>query len=454
MKKLTIKSKLTLWYMFTLLLLLGFFVPYLYLSMSNSMYNTEENTLKTDVYQAISTLDIENEGRVTSEFGELKTSGTYIYLFDLKNKLITQTGPSKGFIEISSDYDRVRYTGIQGEKWIVFDQPVYDDHQMIAWVRGCRPAQSIGLTLQNLLFAALVATPVYILLAIVGGRFIASRALSPIDKITKTALEIEHTNLKKRINLPKVEDEVGRLSAAFDEMLDRIEASFIRERQFTSDASHELRTPIAVISAHAEDTLSGEKSADELRENMAVILKESNKMAHMISQLLFLARCDEGRTRPEFEKINLSSAIGELCEELNKLASKAGVKLTLNLKEEVVIDCDQTLLTMALMNIIENAIKYNKPDGEITTELNRDSEGVIISVKDTGIGIPEDEIPRLFDRFYRVDKSRKRTGTGLGLSIVKWVIDVHKGSISIKSSLNHGTHVIIRLPVQKNPEKA
>ena len=447
MKRLTIRKKLTLWYAATLLLLLGFFVPYLYVSMSNIMYRTEESLIKVDVYQAISLVDIENEGNATTKFKELKTSGTNIYLFDLNNQIMTGTGPNEGFTEMPPDFGRSRYLDVQNEKWILFDQPVYNDNQMIAWVRGSRPLKSIGVTLHNLVFAAVPAIPIYIMIAIAGGLFISGKALSPIDRITKTALEIGHGNLKTRLNLPKVQDEVGRLSAAFDEMLDRLEASFIRERQFTSDASHELRTPIAVISAHAEEALSEKRTLTEVTENMAVILKESRSMSHMVSQLLFLARCDEGRTQPEFEDINLSVIVKELCEELEKLATNKNIGLSAYVENDIIIKGDQTLLTMALMNLIENAIKYNKPNGKIEVSLLKKSESAEIIVHDTGIGILEEEISHLFDRFYRADKSRARTGTGLGLSIVKWIVDAHHGSISIESSPGLGTIVNLGLPV-------
>jgi signal transduction histidine kinase len=447
MKKLTIKNKLALWYALSLLFLFGIFVPYLYISMSNIMYKNEEGLVMIHVSQAILKIDMENNSITFSETNDFISSGTYIYLFDLKNRLSKSTSVNQGFTKTLPNYDKPRYVYINKDKWIIFDQPIYNENKIIAWIRGSRSLKPVIETLNNLIIVSLFAIPIYVIIAIAGGLFISRKALSPIDKITKAALEIGHGNLSKRLNLPEVKDEVGRLASTFDEMLNKLEASFNRERQFTSDASHELRTPLAVISAYTEESLSGKRTLSELKENMGVILKESRNMTHMVSQLLFLTRNDEGKTPLEIENINLSVIVNDLCEELRKLASNSKIELSAELEDNLEIQGDQSLVTMALMNVIENAIKYNKAGGKIRVCLSKDSSSAKIIVQDTGIGISKEEIPYIFDRFYRVEKSRSRNGTGLGLSIVKWIVDAHNGSISVNSSPNQGTLVIIQLPI-------
>ena len=219
--------------------------------MSNIMYRSEESLVMVHVSQALATVDIENNNIRFIEPNNLVASGTYIYVFDLENHLIEGTGANHEFAETPPDYDKPRYINIKKDKWIIFDQPLYNDNKIIAWIRGSRPLKSVIETLNNLIVVSLFAIPIYIIIAIAGGMFISGKALAPIDRITKTAIEIGHGNLKKRLNLPIVEDEVGRLALTFDEMLNKLEASFNRERQFTSDASHELK-PRLRLSQHMQ----------------------------------------------------------------------------------------------------------------------------------------------------------------------------------------------------------
>jgi signal transduction histidine kinase len=285
------------------------------------------------------------------------------------------------------------------------------------------------------------------LFASVGGWFLASRALRPIDYITKTARAISNGDLNQRLRMPRTEDEVGRLAVTFDEMLNKLENSINKERQFASDASHELRTPIAIISAQAEEALSGAHNTKEYKEALSTVQKESKKMSHIISQLLMMYRSNEGRYKFNFEVIDLKLIAGEIVKEFKNIASENGIKISFNAEEEIKIRLDQTLITRLIINLIDNAIRYNKKGGRVSVSINRENDFAKIIVEDNGIGMSEEVIPYIFNRFYQVEKSRGNIGTGLGLSIVKWIVDLHKGEINVESKVNQGSKFVIKLPL-------
>lgn len=278
---------------------------------------------------------------------------------------------------------------------------------------------------------------------------LAKKALKPIDDIAKTARTIGHTDLSKRLNFPKVEDEIGRLAMTFDEMLDRLENAFKRERRFLSDASHELRTPLTTVKALVEEALEDCKTQDEYKEVLYVIHKEISKMNKIISQLFMLTRCEEGNWPVDFEKINLRIIVEDVMEEMQEFAQQKGVKLYKECDKDIFIEGDQTLITRLFINLIENAIKYNKKDGWILAKIEEQENEVKITIEDGGIGIPEEDLPFIFNRFYRVDKSRSTEGIGLGLSIVDWIVKIHRGRINVTSKVGIGSCFEIILPKKR-----
>jgi heavy metal sensor kinase len=416
--------------------------------MSRNMYNVEESLIKAHAAQAVSTIEWENDHIKFVEPHELAISGTYLSIYDKKGKM---TFSSKEFYpEITrlplSD-EMLRVIKIKDNTWLIYDQPVYEENQVVAWVRAGRSLMPVRETLENLRNIIFVIIPLFLFIAAGGGLFLVNKALAPIDRIIETARAIMQGDLSRRLNMPKVEDEVGRLAMTFDEMLDKIETAFKRERQFTSDASHELRTPMTVIKAQAEEALTGAKSEEEYREALEVILKEITKMGKMVSQLLVLTRGDERRYRLEMENIDLKIVIEDVVGEMQEMAGQYGVNLYFEADKSVIVKGDQTLLTMLFMNLMENAIKYNIEGGWVKIGLHEEKSFARIIVEDSGIGIPEEDLPHIFDRFYRVDRSRSSDGTGLGLSIVQWIIKIHNGKIDVISHPDKGTRFEIFLPL-------
>lgn len=446
MIKLTIRIKIMLWYTLLLLLLLGLFIPAGYHFVAQSVYRNEESLLKTDAIQVLSTVEVENNSLEIDGAASFFTSGTLVFIYDLNNDLIYNNSDQTWLMELPPDYGGARTVKDgRGGRWLVYDREILDNDHVIARIKAARSLKPAENNLRNLETLILIGLPIYILIAMSGGLFIASRALAPIDRINKVAHQIGQGDLTKRIKLPYTGDEVGRLAGTFDEMLEKLEAAFNREKHFAADASHELRTPLAVILAHAEEALTGKKSLADFRESMKIIEKESKKMRRMVSQLLMLTRGYEDQRRFKMEEINLSVIVRDIADEMAEYARKSGIEILVSADDDIKINADQALITQMLINLIENAIKYNKQGGWIKLRLIKEKDYTGIIVEDNGIGISKEDLPNIFNRFYRADRSRTSEGTGLGLSIVKWIVEAHRGSIQVNSTLDKGTIFEIRL---------
>ena len=319
--------------------------------------------------------------------------------------------------------------------------------------------------LQRLLWTLLMAAPATLLVAAAGGYWLAARAMRPVRTIAHAAQEIGETELHRRLNL-ETNDELGELAATFDGMLDRLESAFQRQRQFTADASHELRTPLTIVDLEVSHALTTPKTEEEYRRALMVIQDETACMARLVNDLLTLARADAGRIVLRREEIDLSDVALEVVERLAPLARQNGVQLHTRELPEVKISGDRLYLVQMLTNLVENAIKYSQGIQRcVSVEAGSVPDGINslawVRVEDNGPGIASDHLPRLFDRFYRVDKARSHNapgedeggntegqpgGSGLGLSIVQWVADAHGGRVRVESRVGYGSTFEVLLP--------
>ncbi|MCL5070084.1 MAG: HAMP domain-containing histidine kinase [Actinobacteria bacterium] len=418
--------------------------------MSEVIYTDAENQIKDDAIHARSIIEAEGEESYFSNPFKLLVPNTYLILYDIKGNSSSLSNVATQIIKIPLADNDIRKVKIDGNLWILYDEPIKVNEKIVGWVRVSRSLMPVVENLNKFKLIFLISIPAYILISIIGGQFMAKRALHPIDSITKTARAIGKGNLNQRLKLPKVKDEVGRLAETFDEMLDKIEAAFKKERQFTTDASHELRTPITIISAHAEDALRTDNKKD-YKKALEIIYRESQKISVMISQLLMLSRSDEGKYYLEIEDIDLKLIMDEIIGEMKESARANNVKLHLSGEDGLIIKADQTLITRLFINIINNAIKFSKRGGFVKVQIaaSPDKNFAKILIEDNGIGIPREDIDNIFNRFYQVDKSRNDKGTGLGLAIAKWIVDIHKGTIDIESRLGEGTKFYINLHLKK-----
>ena len=289
-----------------------------------------------------------------------------------------------------------------------------------------------------------------IALALLVGYSITRRAFLPIEEIRRTAETIgAGSDLSARISTERTQGEIRQLAETFNEMFERLETSFEHERQFTSDASHELRTPVAVITSQAEYALLPDATTEEQREGLEVILEQAGKMSALISQLLLLARADNGTQQLSMAPTDLSLLAEEAAEQCRGSALQRQIRLELEIQPDVIVEGDPESLSRALRNLLENAIQYGRTGGFVRLKLGMEENFAVCSVQDDGIGISAEDLPRIWQRFYRADPSRNPSGsnTGLGLALVKWIVEAHHGSIHAESAPGQGSRFTFRLPL-------
>ncbi|MCK4793025.1 MAG: HAMP domain-containing protein [Desulfobacteraceae bacterium] len=303
-----------------------------------------------------------------------------------------------------------------------------------------RPTEDIKQALDRLLHTLMIAVPLTLVATGGGGVFLARRAFKPVDEMTQKARSIEERDLSQRIEV-KTKDELGRLASTLNEMIERLEKAFRRQKQFTSDASHELRAPLAIIEAESTLTLQKERTKNNYRQSLETISQEAHRMSLVIDQLLALARADSGKEKLTFRKVNLSRLVAKLSSDVEMLCRDKGLNYELGQMGNLVVKGDRTKLRQLLLNILDNAIRYTPRGGKISISVQPEGEMAVVSVSDTGLGIPPEDLPHIFDRFYRVDKTRSRSegGSGLGLAIAKRIAEMHGGKIEVESKVGTGS---------------
>ncbi|MHC5544618.1 sensor histidine kinase, partial [Singulisphaera rosea] len=269
-------------------------------------------------------------------------------------------------------------------------------------------------------------------------------------RMSDAASSISASNLSRRIDMARTESELGRLATILNETFDRLEGAFVRQVQFTADASHELRTPLSVVISHCELALRKSRTPEEYREMFATALKAAKRMRGVIEGLLTLARADSTAPNLDHGPVDLAEVVEESVEMLRPLASSSKVEIEIETEPAEAFG-DHDRLRELVVNLVTNAIRYNREDGRVTVRLRKEPEGLTLTVADSGIGIPEEHWPELFERFYRVDpvRSRELGGSGLGLSIARWIVEAHGGTITFTSVFGEGTTFTVHLPAAK-----
>jgi heavy metal sensor kinase len=295
-----------------------------------------------------------------------------------------------------------------------------------------------------------IGVPLLLGLGTFGAFWITRRALAPVDRITSDARSITASNLSGRLAVPVAVDELRRLSETLNQMLDRIETSFKSIRQFTADASHELRAPMTLIHAAADFSLRRDRSREDLRDAMERILKESERTSSLVDDLLFIARSDSDPAAFEHDAIDLSPLLADVAIQARTLAEAKHIEVVSQIPSQPVwMEGDELSIRRLVMTLIDNAVKYTPENGKVFIDLYAEDRLAVIQVRDTGIGIAPEDLPRVFDRFWRADKVRSRDegGTGLGLSIAKGITERHQGTISVESEPGRGSTFTVRLPL-------
>lgn len=300
---------------------------------------------------------------------------------------------------------------------------------------------------EELLRVFLLIGPLTVLVTLAGGYVLARRALDPVRRMTDAARQISAERLDRRVAVDNAGDELGQLAATLNDMLDRLGRSFAETQRFTADAAHELRTPLAVIRNEAEVALRQPRTGDEYRRVLESLLEETVRLGRMADELLFLCRQDAGLNPPALADVSLDKLLHDAVENMRPVAQEKGVSLTLAGSQPCRVKADAGQLRRVVYNLIDNAVKYTGSGGRVEVSCRREAGGAVITVSDTGVGIPAGHLPRIFDRFYRVDPSRAEDGgAGLGLSICQSTVRAAGGTISVTSSEGRGSVFEVRLP--------
>lgn len=365
------------------------------------------------------------------------------------NRIIYNTGEKYILQETGNIADRKVFTAESGENKITFlnDTVTLNDGARIT-IQVVKDMDNEENFIHALAGIMLLIDGFVFLLAIIVGYLISRKALSPIDKITNQAKQISASDLSARIKIDGPDDELKRLSDTFNDLIARIQCSYEKQNRFTLDASHELATPLAVIKGYI-DVLDrwGKDDREVLNESISSIKVELANMISLLDTLLFLSKGDNEIYKMERTKFWMNDLIKEIIKESNLVDEKHSI--VCSEYPEFQIKGDRRLIKQMLRAIVDNSIKYSPEDTKINIEYKALENKALIEVSDEGIGIPKEDLSHIFDRFYRVDKARSRSigGSGLGLSLVKWIVDIHKGSIEAESEIGKGTKMTIKLPI-------
>lgn len=458
----SIRLRLTLWYILLLASILAAFSAGIYLTLRHNLYANLNDSIevRTDDLLAIVRFD----GNQPTLAGEVPTQSQdegeqFIRVFNASGEVTFDTGAAAA--EVPVDQNALRAAGAgrtvihsveaKHETFRIRLVPIRRNGQVSGVLEVARSEDDVASTLQTLLLILGISYPATLALASFGGMFLAGRALSPIDRLTRLARRLSAEDLSQRLNLELPDDEVGRLARTFDEMLARLDETFRRQRQFTADASHELRTPLTAIKGQVEVTLSRQRSLAAYQEVLQTVNEEVDRLIRLVGSLLTLARADAGQIPLALESVDLGALVRDVVEQVRPLAAERTVELSVASGPAVTLQADEDLLLQLLLNLLDNALKYTPASGSVTVAWKTKGGQAELSVHDTGPGIASEHLPHVFERFYRVDKARSRSegGVGLGLSICKWIAEAHGGTISIASESGQGTACTVRLPVRE-----
>jgi two-component system heavy metal sensor histidine kinase CusS len=330
-----------------------------------------------------------------------------------------------------------------------YAKSISNNGQHIGVILVAHPIDVIQKSLNSLLFILGIVFVVLIIPMILGGYMMARSIMQPISDMITKLQEIGSEHLQKRINNPKTGDEMEELAFTFNNLLERLQNMFQRERQFIGDVAHELKTPLATLQSGIEITLAKKRSKEEYKKALEEALIDAQRQSKMLSNILDLAWSEASNGQDETKRINLSELIYELEDIMQRLAQQKNIIIEKNIAKKIYINAVGTKdkLARAILNILDNAIKYTPHQGKITVTLKRDQKFAVINVNDTGRGIAEKDMPHIFERFYRGSLTDKTQGSGLGLAIAQSIIHVHHGTIQVKSTAGKGTIVTISLPI-------
>ena len=454
MKKRSVKQKLTLWITLLMLLLTGAVLAILISVSSSVAMQNASSQLESTVRANLAGISRSGGSLSFSEGFSFTRNGVYTLVYSSSGALLAGQPP----LDMPQDepFENGVLRTVEGEdddeSYYLMDFYLpfgWDDG---VWVRGFTQVPETAETISDLVGIVLLLSPLIVIVSALGAYLLARSTFRPIDRIVEAAGAIgEGRDLSRRIGLPPGNDEISRLATAFDGMFARLEASFEAEKQFTSDASHELRTPVSVILAQCAEARGHAETPEQYAQAIDVIQRQAKKMSVLVNQLLQMTRLEQGTLRASMEKADLSELVEILCREQPELPN--GITLEAEIQPELRAWFDVTLMSRLLQNLLDNAARYGRENGHIWVTLRREDDGIALSVRDDGIGIAQDQQTRIWQRFYQVDPARSgSSGSGLGLTMVQQIAALHGGAVTVESREGAGSCFIFRFPGSRPPQ--
>jgi heavy metal sensor kinase len=463
--RLPARTRLTLWYVVLLagtLIVLGGLGQWL---TRQSLYRSQDDLLRSKATAVATEVDME-KGKI--EFPDdgprnvmpsVAAGLTLVRVWDKDGRAVFAQVPGAGFPDVSpamlaaglARNDQFETVPFDGDTFRLYIQPIERKGQVVGALEIGRSEAEIHAVLGQLRNLSLLGLAVALVVAWFGGSFLAGLALRPVDRITRAAEKLSADDLSLRLPEPIVNDEFGRQTAAFNAMLARLESAFERQRRFTADASHELRTPLSVIRSLADVALTSPRDERYDRRVYTSIAEETERLGRMIESLLALARSDEGMPL-KLSPVDLDDIAVDAVERVAERASRQQVELAVAATERCRVLGDASWLMQLVLNLLDNALRHTPAGGRVAISVAEAADGIVVTVSDTGEGIAPEHLPRLFERFYRVDVARSRAtgGSGLGLAICEWIARAHHGRLTVESTLGVGTTFTLWLPRLSN----
>src|SRR6267154_1206268 len=458
----SVRTRLTVWYAAVLALSLIAFAVIVYYAAANIFYSRQDELLRSTAQTVASAYVQELEEEQSTEkandvvLAQMVFPNRYVEVADADGRVVAWSSNLAGH-QLTVP-PAVLSEARQDGAFVVLNQlrvavvPLsVDRSKQIGFAIVAEPLSVVDEGLRRLRRDFLFGVPLILLLASIGGYFLARKSLSPIALMNQQTQLITAKNLSARLDVAHPRDEVGRLATTINELLARLDAVFQEQKRFIADASHELRTPLAVLRGETEVALQQERATPEYKESLVLIKDEAERLSRIVENLFLLARQPVEAASMVRDTVRLDALVADCARAAQVLATQKGLRLNISGElRAITVNGDDEMLKRMLLNLLDNAVKYTPSGGEVSITLgSQNGEGRIV-VTDNGIGIPAEDQPRIFDRFYRVDKTRSRAlgGAGLGLAIARWIAEGHGGSLSVESAPGTGSAFTVELPLK------
>ena len=456
--KLSFKRRIATYNLLAIATLMAIAFVAIYSVVYYTSYKHLDDDIITEKTEVFSNLDWDDDAVIMNKMPEweeaehkqIEVNPTFLQIVDLSGKTIFKSANLQGnhFMFNPKNKTTVFYNATINQQKIRQGQfPIFNDKGKIIGQLTIGVSQQESYNVLHNLLIALLATYIFIIFILYFIMiFVASKAISPVHQLIQSASQINYANINSRLPLPENEDEIHQLATTINDLLNRLESSFYQQKQFTSDASHEMQTPLAGIKGIIEVLLRKPRTAERYEEKIREVLVQTNRLSQLHDQLLQLARLESTVLVAKKEQVYIAEIIAKSIKTNETLIKNSSIQIQNNIPLKAVVWVDSILLEMIADNLISNAIKYNKTGGSIS--IHWDTTNKVLSIADEGIGIDADQLPLLFNRFFRADDSRssKIPGNGLGLSIAKRLCDVQNIKLSVSSIKSKGSTFLLQFP--------